>query len=49
MSPQAVRRTLAILPFNAQCQSHSAYFDHSIFHFDEKVRTRTATRQVDLL
>ncbi|BBN18247.1 de-etiolated-1 [Marchantia polymorpha subsp. ruderalis] len=32
-----VKRTLAWLPFNSQCQSPSVYFDQSLFHYDEKL------------
>lgn len=34
---QVIRRTLASLPCNAQSHSPSAYFDQSLFHFDEKL------------
>ncbi|OAE26443.1 hypothetical protein AXG93_815s1040 [Marchantia polymorpha subsp. ruderalis] len=34
---QVVKRTLAWLPFNSQCQSPSVYFDQSLFHYDEKL------------
>lgn len=34
---QFIKRTLASLPCNAQSHSPSAYFDQSLFHFDEKV------------
>jgi de-etiolated-1 len=32
-----VKRALALLPFNCQSLSPSAYFDQSIFHYDEKL------------
>ncbi|EFJ22916.1 hypothetical protein SELMODRAFT_104399 [Selaginella moellendorffii] len=35
------RRTLASLPVNSQSQSPSVYFDHSLFHFDEKLISAT--------
>lgn len=38
---QAVKRTLAGLPFNCQSQSASPYFDQSLFHFDEKLISAT--------
>ncbi|CAM6085593.1 unnamed protein product [Calypogeia fissa] len=34
---QFVKRTLAWVPFNSQCQSPSAYYDQSLFHYDEKL------------
>eukprot|EP00250_Pteridium_aquilinum_P035207 c8874_g1_i1 orf=232-1986(+) len=38
---QVIRRTLASLPCNAQSHSPSAYFDQSLFHFDEKLISAT--------
>lgn len=38
---QFIKRTLASLPCNAQSHSPSAYFDQSLFHFDEKLISAT--------
>lgn len=38
---QVVKRTLASLPCNSQAHSPSAYFDQSLFHFDEKLISAT--------
>ncbi len=35
--PQSIKRALAILPLNPQSYSHSPYFDHSLFDYDEKL------------
>lgn len=36
---QAMKRVLATLPMNPQSFTPSPYFDHNLFHFDEKVIT----------
>ncbi|GBG74929.1 hypothetical protein CBR_g19443 [Chara braunii] len=38
---QVVRRALASLPFNCQCESPCAYFDQGLFSFDEKLISAT--------
>ncbi|GFP82150.1 light-mediated development protein det1 [Phtheirospermum japonicum] len=39
--PQFVKKMLSTLPINCQSQSPSAYFDHSLFRYDEKLISAT--------
>ncbi|KAL3625245.1 acid phosphatase det1 [Castilleja foliolosa] len=39
--PQYVKKMLCALPINCQSQSPSAYFDHSLFRYDEKLISAT--------
>jgi len=50
---QAMKRVLATLPMNPQSFTPSPYFDHNIFHYDEKVitsldRSRSCTNDFPL-